>query len=704
MNRSLAVGVLLGSMAVCMAPGCKSDGGDEAPEPTPGAAAAEVPPAAVAGTQVQMDFTRAAGFYAAPFPSDERLKADGRPDMGGFPNPNAQDLPARVLAMIERDARGFGVTSGVFFSLTAAPDEARLPDLAGSLGPDARVFLVGIDPASPDHGRRYPVQVAFRADGGLYGAPNLLAVLPLQGIPLRPRAAYAAVVMRSLGDAAGDPLGVSLEMATIAAGKRPPSLSEPAHATYQKAAAALRDAGVDLAAVAGMAAFTTGDPTEGLAKVRADMLARQAPALSAPFAPAEVFDDYCVFRTTLPMPADQRGAPPFSKDGGEWVFDEAGKPVPQGSEEANFVVTVPRRPMPAAGYPIVLFSRTGGGGERPLVDRGAHATEHGEAITAGSGPARTFARAGFAGASVDGPHGGLRNITHDDEQFLMFNVGNPGALRDNVRQSAAELALVAHVLAAVSVDASSCPGAGPGGAPGQVNFDGGTMALMGHSMGATISPLTLAIEPMFRAGILSGAGGSWIANIIDKKKPLPVKGFAELLLGLANDPYKLHTHDPMLSMFQWAAEAADPPAYGRSIIAEPIEGAPRHVLMLQGIVDHYILPSIANATSLSFGLDLGGEPLDAATPELSSFTPLEQLLGFSGRARAALPAGANQKSAKGEAVTGIVVQHREDGIEDGHEVVFQTPAPKHQYQCFLEGLAKGMPRVPPPGAEDAPCE
>ncbi len=51
-----------------------------------------------------------------------------------------------------------------------------------------------------------------------------------------------------------------------------------------------------------------------------------------------------------------------------------------------------------------------------------------------------------------------------------------------------------------------------------------------------------------------------------------------------------------------------------------------------------------------------------------------------------------------------MVQHAEDGIEDGHEVVFQTEAPKHQYRCFLESLARGeTPIVVPDAAEEAAC-
>jgi pimeloyl-ACP methyl ester carboxylesterase len=307
---------------------------------------------------------------------------------------------------------------------------------------------------------------------------------------------------------------------------------------------------------------------------------------------------------------------------------------------------------------------------------------------AGSGPALHFTRAGYAGVTVDGPHGGIRNVTGGDEQFLMFNIGNPQAMRDNVRQSALELALMADVIAALDIDTSACPGADP-----SAQLDATQLALMGHSMGATIAPLTLAIEPRFRAAILSGAGGSWIENVVHKLSPLPVRPLAEVLLFYSKYERKLHEHDPVLTLLQWAGEPADPPPYAR-LVSERSD--PPHVLMLQGIVDTYILPPIANATSLSFGLDLAGTALDAGDPELAAFTPLEDVLAFGAGAKVALPAS-------GDAITAVVVQHAEDAIEDGHEVMYQTEAPKHQYRCFLDTLKSGAPIVLDAAPEDAPC-
>jgi hypothetical protein len=223
---------------------------------------------------------------------------------------------------------------------------------------------------------------------------------------------------------------------------------------------------------------------------------------------------------------------------------------------------------------------------------------------------------------------------------------------------------------------------------------------MGHSMGSWIAPLAAAVEPMFGAMILSGAGGSWIENILYKQEPTPPYPVVVALLHV--DP--LNADHPMMTMAQWALEPADPQVYGASIIRDP-PGDPRHVLMVQGIVDDYILPRIANATSLSFGLDLAGPEIDTESdPRLVNELPVGPLLPLDGRAAIGLPAASNVKLSGGGVVTAVVTQHLEDGIEDGHEVLFQEDPPKHEYQCFLASwLATGVPSVPTDASRDAPC-
>jgi hypothetical protein len=185
--------------------------------------------------------------------------------------------------------------------------------------------------------------------------------------------------------------------------------------------------------------------------------------------------------------------------------------------------------------------------------------------------------------------------------------------------------------------------------------------------------------------------------VVYKESPVAVRPLADLLVGYQpGSGDTLHEHDPVLSILQWAGEPADPPLYAGALVRDVADGAaPRHVLMLQGIVDTYILPPIANATSLSIGLDLGGDALDEAEPELAAFRPLAELLPLAGGARRSFPIRANRNEA-----TAVVVQHREDGIEDGHEVAFQLEAPKEQYRCFLESWLAGAPVVIAPGS---PC-
>jgi hypothetical protein len=169
---------------------------------------------------IEMELGAPSDFYAAGFPSDVRLDADGRVDLSGFPLPATPNVVTSVIAMLDHQARGFGLTSGVFFEATGPLDESALPDVHASVSTGSPVALLSIDPGSPDYLRRYPISVKFLADGGPYGAKNLLALLPLQGIPLRPKTRYAAIVTDALHSADGEALVPSRAMAALANGAR----------------------------------------------------------------------------------------------------------------------------------------------------------------------------------------------------------------------------------------------------------------------------------------------------------------------------------------------------------------------------------------------------------------------------------------------------------------------------------------------------
>ncbi len=648
------------------------------------------PPQPTGDVQVQMDFSRSGGLYAAPFPSTELQLPDGRVDVSRFPNPDHVPIMQKALALLARDANGFSLTSAVFFSLTGAIDPAQLPNVPGSLSPEAHVFLISVEDRKP-----VPVHVDFVADGGPFGAPNLLSLLPYQGVPLQPQTRYAAVVCAELLDATGRRLQIAPAVEALGAQRTPTGLTDAQGQAYLAGYRAAAGAAPHCT-VAGLAVFTTGAPVDGMSKFTTAALQLPPPTPRA-FTRNEVFDDYCVYSTTIDMPDYQQGVAPYTVSGGDWRVDAQGQPLAPHFETANMVVTIPRAPMPPAGFPLVVLVRTGAGGDRPLVDRGVQAVHDGPPIAPGTGPAREFARVGYAGAQVDGPLGGLRNTTHGDEQFLIFNVFNAAALRDNVRESALEIVVFSRALDGVQMDTHDCPGA-----PAVAAFDPDNRALMGHSMGATIAPLSMAVDPHFRAVILSGEGGSYIENVLYKRKPVEVLPEANSFLNYTDR--SLTQNDPALSLVQWAAEPSDPPVYTDFVIRHPVyRGTPADVLMLQGIVDNYILPDIANASSLSFGLDLAGPAIDdPSTPGLAGQTSILTVLPLSGRRQLPYPVSCNVE-VEGNCVTAVLTQHPGDGIEDGHEVVFQTEPPKHQYRCFLKSLLQGVPVVPADAAADAPC-
>lgn len=646
----------------------------------------------VDGPTVQMDFTRTEGFYDAPVPSLDLQDAEGYFDLARVPNLGGTPLFDAVMSLIE-DANGAGLSSPIHMRTTTPLDVASLPTLAGSLEASASVFLLDVTRSSPRFGERIPVYVDYRPDTYVYGTTRVLSVVPLQGAPMRPRTTYAAVVTVGVRAEDGTALVASDAMRALARGRAPRGLDADDTAAYLAALDVIDEAGTPRDAIAGLAVFTTADPGLQLRAVRDHALAT-LPSPNAPFEIVETFDDFCVYQTTIDLPVYQGGTPPYAVDGGRWVFDAEGTPIVQREETARIVVTLPRAEVPTGGFPTAVFVRTGGGGDRPLVDRGPRATNGGPAIAPGHGPAKHFAEAGFAGVSIDGPHGGPRNVSGGDEQLLVFNVTNPLALRDNIRQSAIELMLLPHVLRSVTIDASDC--AGLTGEAGSVTFDLTHLTLMGHSMGATIGPIVAAHEPTYRALLLSGAGGSYIENILYKQRPFPTAGFFAGVLQYSAEQ-RLTRHDVALGFFQWANDSADPLSFLRLLSSEAPASGRVHVLMMQGIVDHYIMPSIANATSLGLGLELGGVPLDATTPELEAFTPLAELLPLVGSGTTALPAEGNVEGPSGTPITAVVTQHAEDGVEDGHEVVFQTDAPKRAYACFLRTLqTTGVPRVPAP--------
>ena len=680
--RNAALAWVLVSAAA--APGCGSGSG--------------APPHALAGTTARFELAASAGFYDLPFPNDVDREADGTLDLHDFPIPESSPvafLLRRYVALAD-STRGAGPNSALFFAFDGPLDPASLPASASaSLDADSSLQLVNVDPASPELGERLPLTWKFRAEAQTYGPANLLAVLPHLGFPLRRATRYAAIVTREARGADGAPLGSPLALEELKRGRTPDVLGErgaAALALYAPAFTALEDAGVARERIAAMTVFTSEDALAGALALRRWSLAKEPePAPLTPLARTDVFDDYCVYESRVRVPIFQDGTPPYALEGGEIHFDDAGAPIVQRHEDVSFAVTVPRTaPMPAAGWPILLYEHGGSGTYREVIERGPLPDP-----PPGSGPAQVLARRAIAAFGKDGatnvnrgnPTGGL----------LFFNFLNPVAFRDNVRQSAFEQTVAVRMLRTLAFDASGCPGADTSAAAdGLVHYDPAHVLFMGHSTGSTVGPVFVAIEPAVEGAIFSGSGVSYIRQVQYKSQPLPLAPVVRLLLAPSED---LDDFRPFLTVIQTAWEEAEPLSYEPYIVREPLEGArSRNVFASFGILDTYNPPPAENPGAAALELDAVAPLVDEA---------IRDELALAGRAVVEAPLRANVTGADGTPVTAAVRQYRADAATgEGHYVLFQLDEGKHDYGCFLASLVRdGVATVPRAANQaDAPCE
>jgi len=646
-------------------------------------------------------------FWAAPFPSDHRVREDSRkPDMRGFPNPDEVGLVDTLVQLADDGSQGFARSGAVYLPLDGAIAEGQLPDRDGSVGYGALVFLMDIDEDSPTLGQRVRADIAYRETLSVYGPEHALVALPVPGLPLRARTRYAMVALRPLSGTGGAGVGTPEALRTLVDGQIPQGWREDVGEQYLDALRVLQLQEVDTDDIAGLTVFTTSRPTKDFYDHAADV--RQVcddPRASAQACPLRYVgpptgrpssfgfvvddetDDFCVFEGRMLARSYQEGEPPFELGEGGWVLDDDGALAQQREEFGRLWITVPRDAVPGERLPAMVFVRTGGGGDRPLLDRGIR-TEAGGPDTPLTGYANELAQAGWIGVMYDGPLGGDRNPNGGDEQFAIFDIDNPIALRDNLRQSALELVALPYVLESINLSPRGCRydgvGEDPTGVP-SVRIDVDQLALFGHSMGATIGPLAVAAQPLYRHVVLSGAGGSWIDNIVHKQRPIPTRPLAAGLLGEPDEAFVDRFH-PALTLLQWMGEPAETFLYASRFSKAAPRSQRADVLMVQGSVDRYILPPMANAMALAMGVDAAGPLYDAEdTPEFPSLT---SVLPYTGAETLTLPAYGNEEDGTRD-VTSVVVQHREDGVEGGHEVAYQQPNARWQVRCFLQTLSEG---------------
>ncbi len=678
--RAHPPGLTTALLAVFIAagPGCKSGNG-------PPAGSSPVPGGEQATPSVWFDPTLPESFFDFPWPSDCRTDEVGHPDMGGFPNPDDNDILAMYLESMEQDITGFGNNSPVYFRFKVDIDQRGLPQVPGdSLASDAPLFLVDVDPDSPQRGQRVPLHARYFIPATTYSPSHLLAVAPAWGFPLRPSTTYAAVVLTTLHDATGRRLIPDPRFTQVLTGEGPEGAVDPCLvAAYAPLRTVLAEMRIEADEVATATVFTTQDPVSDLETIRTYLHralpepeldpAMARPLWFVPEAPEQehVGEEeasnqsggegvpragrlYHLFEGRYRAPNFQEGDPPYAETGGAIRFDDQGDPVVQVPDEPiRFCLAVPKGPQPAGGWPLAIYAHGTGGNYKSMLYGGAY---H---------PADMLVQRGIAVIGIDEPLHGERAPEGTDPELMSFNFLNPDSARSVFRQAAIDVFYLSWLCrTALVVPASESP------TGSEIRFNPDRIVFFGHSHGAIAGALIAPFETNLIGAFLSEAGGGLSQTILLRKDYIDFAELFRTVLGMAeSDP--LDEFHPVMAVVQTLVDITDPINYAPLFKVRPVDGRARTVIQTEGFFDEATPPYTIEAMIVAAQLPVI-EPLGRTIPGL-------ELLGIDPVPR---PVSLNVTGPDGQPATGGLLQFP----EDNHYAVSRDYEAVRLYADFVASL------------------
>ncbi|HAN30738.1 MAG TPA: hypothetical protein DCQ06_04005, partial [Myxococcales bacterium] len=566
------------------------------------------------------------GFYSTPFPTDLRRSDDGsKIDISEHPRPGpgliGLDLIGNVVDAVGMEMNGFSVAPTVYIRWTRPLDKGSLV----KSGPQQNIFFVNLKT-----GEAVDFSFDFKAARNKYICANWLAIHPTWRRALDPVTTYGVFVTDGVradlpdSEQAADKIPVQGDDLALLLSSSEPSdpVERLAWQRFSPLRSRLASQKVAIAKVMAATVFTTQDPTRFMRQFRQVATAKQTP-MPAPQnnafhhcgvskgkspcatvnysgsgsdprdcksnAASKPFHEY---HFKLNLPVYQKGGRPYLDGGGQLVL-ESGQVQAKGQEWVCATLTIPKQIMPAAGWPVVLYSHGTGGSHRSGA---AQMSTQLAGLKDGS-TAAPVALLGIDGMMHGSRRGEIANSLNLNPGPLFYNFANPPAAKGNFYQGAADnFALIRFAKQAKL----QLPSIG-----GQVRFNTAKIIYMGHSQGGTTGPLFAPYahgadgKSDIASYVFSGAGAGLVFSLLFKKSPED----ATIGIQLALQELDLDEYHPALALFQYYFDEVDPLSYAHHFYEKPVDNSqPLHVLHTYGVGDTYTPPE----TSRVFAAATGG--------------------------------------------------------------------------------------------------
>ncbi len=620
---------------------------------------------------IEVIYGPAASTSMSPYPSDRYTIADQATPTGlrvhltGLTADTfVPTFPATIAQLEELD--GFSINGGVILTFSGPLDIRGLvidkkadPPILDAIrdadtykNPDSPMFLIDVDPASPDRGTLHGIVPRYwRQDVDPDFAVPDYTLVAQPARPLRERTRYLFVATNKLRGLENRPV--------VAAAETKRMLATPADA-YEKALTSAVDeliakAKIQKSDITLATLFTTESVTGSLASLAKRARMQPVPMQIDPWTVEKPLDmnGHIRFRATLQTP--EYRDPTTEK----WHVKNAGAPDELG--KATIEV-------------FLAFSDGAKVGKRPVIifQHGLGGDKDGTWGTA-QRLAALSAATGCAVFGIDSPWhgsrypGGMPDMLQSVSKYLGVNIAaktfDIANARDNFRQMASDqLELVRFIDSLGSLDLL------PAGAPdGMPDLDVSRIFYIGHSFGSVQGPTIFALAPEIKQAVWNVGGGALTVLMRDSGL------FSLLVNGIRPPGTPLAAVARFFAIVQGLVDAGDSASFARYGTLEALDGVtgwtPRDAL-LQEVVDDGIVPNTSSeALARAAGLVLG-DPI------------VSPLTGFQ-----TAPAPLTGNLASG--ATGVMYpfDRIEGGIMAQHgELIFSPEAQTQYVQFFQSGL------------------